>query len=793
MPVTGADRERLRLEHAALVESFIAPLESLTVKALLDVLRDALTRTGFTGASLTAAATPPVDLSALGAISSGWAAKVPALEKAYTGVYRNGGLAAFVAATTSEGAAAANPRATAIDPIWNRKAQIAMNSASNRLSGVGDQAWADARTMMGAGIAEGWDLDARQHAVEQYLGVQETRARTVARTEGMRAMNKGALDLALDSGHSWKEWLATKDPRTRDAHWLADGQTVPIDKPFTVDGHLLDAPGDENAPASLTVNCRCTVLFVDPPEGADLVDPSRKPLAGTADEMPFAVEDLKLDPVEGSGLGGQNRKDVYVDPEGNLWLWKPQDRFTAELDVATARLQKVAGLDAPEVFVTTIDGQVGSLQSMFGTKATRRQKFKGTVLDPTKMAAEDVAELQRHHVLDWMIGNYDTHTGQFIRLSTDAGGRAKGQIIAVDKGQAFKHFRNDRLDWSYNPNGNAGAGSVYNEMFGHYAHGGNLPGFKAPAWDDPDDGVAGVVRRLMEMDDDEFDATIRGYAEHAADRGRLASDDVERFIQKAQRRRHSLRDDMDRFYGDLEDAHQAARPTPPELGVEGDPVGFHDPSVRKFSSDQEAAEWAKKHDVYGDSLGSHNYPDADVYEAVRDYTGTAYHDVNRKLRRVSPDRVPDADEFPDYVSRVVRGCDRAMAPLPEDVVLRRGSGFDWLPDEFSDYGRDLSDLVGRVVYDGGYVSTSLGGETSKAAFSSKPCLLNIRARRGTPSTYVDDLSKNRGEREVILGRGQFFLIHDVRRISGSQVEFDVEIVSREWVESSGLLPLQGPV
>lgn len=85
-----------------------------------------------------------------------------------------------------------------------------------------------------------------------------------ARTAVTGAQNAGRLDTysaARDMGIKLKKrWLATLDGRTRHEHRILDGQTVDIDKPFTVDGYELMYPGDTSAPGYLVYNCRCTQI-----------------------------------------------------------------------------------------------------------------------------------------------------------------------------------------------------------------------------------------------------------------------------------------------------------------------------------------------------------------------------------------------------------------------------------------------------------------------------------------------------------------------------------------------------
>lgn len=63
-----------------------------------------------------------------------------------------------------------------------------------------------------------------------------------------------------------KEWVTNIDGRERPAHHHANGQQVPLDKEFEVDGELLMHPGDWRrgaSPANI-INCRCCVKYMAP-------------------------------------------------------------------------------------------------------------------------------------------------------------------------------------------------------------------------------------------------------------------------------------------------------------------------------------------------------------------------------------------------------------------------------------------------------------------------------------------------------------------------------------------------
>ena len=98
----------------------------------------------------------------------------------------------------------------------------------------------------------------------------------IARTETTRVENSARMDVGEQGkkmGFSMlKEWVATSDDRTRPAHADADGQQVPIDEPFIVDGEKLMYPGDISMGASPSnvINCRCTMINIIADNGKEV-------------------------------------------------------------------------------------------------------------------------------------------------------------------------------------------------------------------------------------------------------------------------------------------------------------------------------------------------------------------------------------------------------------------------------------------------------------------------------------------------------------------------------------------
>lgn len=87
---------------------------------------------------------------------------------------------------------------------------------------------------------------------------------TFARTGMTEAQNAGRQQRLKEAEGMGikvhKEWLATLDELTRWQHADLDGQKVPIDKPFKIDGYTIRYPGDPTAHPSMVYNCRCTLV-----------------------------------------------------------------------------------------------------------------------------------------------------------------------------------------------------------------------------------------------------------------------------------------------------------------------------------------------------------------------------------------------------------------------------------------------------------------------------------------------------------------------------------------------------
>lgn len=152
-------------------------------------------------------------------------------------------------------------------------AQVAVTP--NRVAGMPESVYREVVTKLGEATQEGASQFERNLIVREVLDLSteggfeawNTRADRIARTETNRIVNAGTMQAArmehqVTGERLRKVWVATTDPRTRDEHFAADGQTVPLDGKFLIGGHEADYPGDPNLPPHLSINCRCTTLLL---------------------------------------------------------------------------------------------------------------------------------------------------------------------------------------------------------------------------------------------------------------------------------------------------------------------------------------------------------------------------------------------------------------------------------------------------------------------------------------------------------------------------------------------------
>ncbi len=124
----------------------------------------------------------------------------------------------------------------------------------------------DVRNAIQAGIEAGEGVAVIARNIRNVTSITPYRAATIARTETHNAATFGSVETARAAEGDLgivlvKEWLSTKDDRTRPEHLAADGQQSDLGGRFEVGGESLDRPGDPSASPENVINCRCAVAF----------------------------------------------------------------------------------------------------------------------------------------------------------------------------------------------------------------------------------------------------------------------------------------------------------------------------------------------------------------------------------------------------------------------------------------------------------------------------------------------------------------------------------------------------
>lgn len=234
-------------------------------------------------------------------------------------------------------------------------------------------------------------------------------------------------------------------------------------------------------------------------------------------------------------------------PTGQNWLVKPAPPgkdFLADADVAANHIAARSGVTTPATFKTQMpNGQTASMQQMFPAK----DAFPGHKVG--NLSPEDTLTLQKHHALDWMLGNHDSHPGQYIR-------NHQGTLIGIDKAQAFKYSNQDKLNWSTHMNEHQ---PIHNKMWHDFATGGNTQ-LADPRQPGP---LNDYVKGLQAMPDADLVQTLTPYAMGASKAGELGKqfshqhlhpsikfqpNSVPGFIHHMTQRKNSLMDDLGNLY-----------------------------------------------------------------------------------------------------------------------------------------------------------------------------------------------------------------------------------------------------
>jgi hypothetical protein len=247
-------------------------------------------------------------------------------------------------------------------------------------------------------------------------------------------------------------------------------------------------------------------------------------------------EDLSLT-ATGKGLGGMHSKTHLVDQDGNEWMTKafgsdPNSKARIEAETAGMQISRLLGFRAPVANAQKVDGKYVYLQHLAPVSGDLVGK------DISDLSLRQLQQTMEEHVLDWLISNHDSHVENF-KIDKN------GNVFGIDKGQAFKHFPNDKLAVGYLPPEN-GAPVWYDQFYNGVMSG-------AISKETADEVTKHVLRRAQQAStshEEEFRKELE-FAFQSRDFWPDQFPSREKFIDALIERKHNAFDDFVKFYEGL--------------------------------------------------------------------------------------------------------------------------------------------------------------------------------------------------------------------------------------------------
>lgn len=299
--------------------------------------------------------------------------------------------------------------------------------------------------------------------------------------------------------------------------------------------NLQTAAGFFTANGIITHNCRCTMLATQLEDMHIEFEPVLQAKSGIPSNLTYSKD--------GGYLGGAGEKHILVDAQGNEYIAKPAyKKYSTEPEPFRAHVQqaaaKVHSWVDPDNFIEVrtmtlkIKGKdvVSTVQPLLkGVEGD----LKGTPVHGLTTAQRKA--VQREHVTDWLVANFDGHGGNLIKL-------ADGRILGVDKEQAFRYIDKPgakKMSTEFHPNAQYGEKEpIYNTLY---------RGFAKKEIDLDLQTVLPHIARIEKISAKEYRENFRPYAESLKGKGTAAEDLLDTILA----RKGSLREDYRTFYSDL--------------------------------------------------------------------------------------------------------------------------------------------------------------------------------------------------------------------------------------------------
>lgn len=197
--------------------------------------------------------------------------------------------------------------------------------------------------------------------------------------------------------------------------------------------------------------------------------------------------------------------------------------------------------------------------------------------------------------------------------------------------------------------------------------------------------------------------------------------------------------------------------------------------AKQFADDYERVEF-HKNQHFNNSKWK-NSLSQDERTGIQNYTGHYYKEMNSAMR----ERRINQSRYKKYIDDATTGLEKWE--VQEDVVVWRGisSRRTFAQDVFNVSEQELIQMfndrtiIGQTFTEYGFASTGI----TKGAGWGKEISAEIYVPKGTKAMYVDPISMNQGEKELLLQRGTVFKIWDFTENNG-RYRLRLEIVDQKY-------------
>lgn len=149
------------------------------------------------------------------------------------------------------------------DAFWREFNMWSNNQAAREIVMLGATTKLKIGKLITRELAQGASYaDVAKTLRDKFPAFSKVRAKRIARTEMHTALVQSTdTSVKATKIKMEKEWSATLDERTREAHKQIDGTRIPMEQAFSVGGEPMMRPGDPSGKAKNVINCRCVLLY----------------------------------------------------------------------------------------------------------------------------------------------------------------------------------------------------------------------------------------------------------------------------------------------------------------------------------------------------------------------------------------------------------------------------------------------------------------------------------------------------------------------------------------------------